>query len=93
MDLPFQLARTFTSSKINILHSIQESNLHVYYYTARKVREEKGSLGWEEVGGYLQPEHAIYNQTMQYRLEMFASWLGHWHRGETKESAGVVAGI
>lgn len=39
---------TFTSSKINVIHSIQESNLHIYYYTAQKPRGEKASLGWKE---------------------------------------------
>lgn len=39
---------TFTSSKVNVIHSIQESNLHIYYYTAQKPRGEKASLGWEE---------------------------------------------
>lgn len=41
---------TFTSSKINVIHSIQESNLHIYYYTAQKPRGEKASLGWQKGG-------------------------------------------
>lgn len=26
------------NKKINVIHSIQESNLHIYYYTAQKPR-------------------------------------------------------
>lgn len=34
--------------KINVIHSIQDLNLHIYYFTAQKPRGKKPLWGWEK---------------------------------------------